>query len=147
MGTTIFIGSRPVAGAVGSCVADAITCAIFITFAVFIQFAILTDFAIHIELAILMDIIILLDFAICVNGCAIQMMLDVLFWQSLTLHVSLDPEVGEEDKKQGSIHPNEVNDYRELVVTVVHKVPLGGMKRDQNKLDLFGGEISGQSCA
>lgn len=128
MGTAIFIGSRRAAAAVGSRVVDAVTSAIFSAFAVLVQFAILKDFA------------------ICVNGCAILIMLDVLFRQPLTLHVSLDPEVGEEDEKQGSIHPNEVNDYRELVVTAVHKVPLGGMERHQNELNLFGEEISGEPC-
>lgn len=77
-------------------------------------------------------------FAIRGRSCAILTLLNVLFWQPLTLHVCLDPEVGEEHEEEGSIHPDEVDDHGELVVAAVHKVILCSMKRYQDKLDLLG---------
>lgn len=76
--------------------------------------------------------------AIRVHCCAIRALLNVLFWQPFTLHVSLDPEVGEEHEEEGSVHPDEVDDHGELVVAAVHKVILSGMKRNQDKLGLLG---------
>lgn len=82
---------------------------------------------------------VLVVLAICVQWrCAVWTLLNVLFWQPLTLHISLDPEVGEEHEEEGAVHPDEVEDHRELVVAAVHEVILGGMKRYQHKLDLLG---------
>lgn len=67
-------------------------------------------------------------FPVSINNCAILTILNVLFRQALTLHISLNPEVGEKHKKEGAIHPDEVNNYWELVVTTVHEVILGGME-------------------
>lgn len=82
---------------------------------------------------------VLVVFAIGVDSCAVLTLLNVLFWQPLTLHVSLDPEVGEEHKEEGSIHPDEVDDNGELVIAGVHEVILGSVKRYEDKLDLLGG--------
>lgn len=110
-----------VSGAVGSCVVvDAVTAAVLI-FDIFVDFS------------------VLLVFAICICHCTILLFLDLLFRQPLTLHVGLDPEVGEEDKEEGAIHPDEVNDGGELVVTAVHKVILSGVEGDQDKLGLLKG--------
>lgn len=81
---------------------------------------------------------VLVVFAVGVDSCAVLTLLNVLFRQPLTLHVSLDPEVGEEHEEEGSIHPDEVEDHGELVVTAVHEVILGGVEGYQNKLDLLG---------
>lgn len=81
---------------------------------------------------------VLVVFAIGVDSCAVLTLFNVLFWQPLTLHVSLDPEVGEEHEEEGSVHPDEVEDHGELVVTAVHEVILGSMERYQDKLDLLG---------
>lgn len=77
-------------------------------------------------------------FAVGVDSRAVLTLLNVLFRQPLTLHVCLDPEVGEEHEEEGSIHPDEVNDHRELVVAAVHEVILGSMERYQDKLGLLG---------
>jgi len=66
------------------------------------------------------------------------MLLNILLRQPLTLHVGLDPEVGEENEKEGSVHPDEVENHGELVVAAVHEVILGGMERYQDKLGLLG---------
>ena len=50
------------------------------------------------------------------------------------------PEIGEEHKEDGAIHPDEVNNERVLVVTAGHEVVLGDVQRDQDKLDLGGRE-------
>lgn len=81
---------------------------------------------------------VLVVFTVGVHSCAILTLLNVLFWQPLTLHISLDPEVGEEHKEEGSIQPHKVNDCWELVVTAVHEVILGNVKRYQDKLGLLG---------
>lgn len=89
--------------------------------------------------SILDAVAILVALAIRVHRCcAIWTLLDVLFRQPLTLHISLDPEVGEENEEESAIHPDEVDDHGELVVTAVHEVILGSMKRYQDKLDLLG---------
>lgn len=72
-------------------------------------------------------------FAICVHSCAVL----TRFRQTLALNVSLEPEVGEQNKEEGTIHPDEVEDHRELVITAVHEVILGSMERYQHKLDLL----------
>lgn len=81
---------------------------------------------------------VLVVFAIGVDSGAVLALFNVLFWQPLTLHVSLDPEVGEKYKEEGTIHPYEVDDQGELVVAAVHEIILGSVKRNQDKLDLFG---------
>lgn len=120
-----------VSGAVGSCVlVDAVTAAALIQFGIFVDFS------------------VLLVFSICVCHCAVLLFLDVLFRQPLTLHVGLDPEVGEEDEEEGAVHPDEVNDGGELEVTAVHKVILSGVEGDQDKLGLlkWGGKTKQQKC-
>lgn len=82
---------------------------------------------------------ILVVLAVAVDSCAVLWLLNGLLWQPLTLHVSLDPEVGEEHEEEGSVHPDKVDDQGELVVTAVHEVILGCMKRYQDKLDLLEG--------
>lgn len=82
---------------------------------------------------------VLVVFAVRVDSCAVLTLLNLLFWQPLTLHISLDPEIGEKHKEEGSIHPDEVDDQGELVVTAVHEVILSSVKRHQDKLDLLGG--------
>lgn len=81
---------------------------------------------------------VLMVFPIGVYGCAIWTPFNVLFGQSLTLHVSLDPKVGEEHEEEGSIHPDEVDDQRVLIVTPVHEVILSNVERYQDKLNLLG---------
>lgn len=80
---------------------------------------------------------VLVVFAVGVHGCAVLTLFNVLFWQPLTLHVSLDPEVGEEHEEEGSVHPDEVEDHGELVVAAVHEVILGSVERYQDKLGLL----------
>lgn len=80
---------------------------------------------------------ILMVFTIGVYSCAVLTLLNVLFGQSLTLYIRLDPKVGEENKKEGSIHPDEVDDQRVLKVTPVHEVILSSVKRYQDKLGLL----------
>lgn len=81
---------------------------------------------------------VLVVFAVGVDGCAILTLLNVLFGQPFTLHISLDPEVGEEHEEEGSVYPDEVEDHGELVVAAVHEVILGSMERYQDKLGLLG---------
>lgn len=76
-------------------------------------------------------------FSVGVDSGAVHALLNVLFWQPLTLHVSLDPEVGEEHEEEGAVHPDEVEDHGELVVTAVHEVILGSVERHQDKLGLW----------
>lgn len=83
------------------------------------------------------SVALLVVFAIAVHGCAVLALANVPFWQALTLHVSLHPEVGEEHKEEGSVHPDKVDDCGELVVTMVHEVILGCVKRHEHKLDLL----------
>ncbi len=80
---------------------------------------------------------VLVVFAVGVDRRAVLVLLNVLFWQPLALHVSLDPEVGEQNKEEGSVHPDEVKDHGELVVTAVHEVILGGVERYEDKLGLL----------
>lgn len=56
--------------------------------------------------------------------------------QPLAFHVGLIPEVGEEDKEEGAVHPDEVEDHRNLVITAGHEVILCSMKGHQHKLHL-----------
>lgn len=77
-------------------------------------------------------------FPVGVRRRAVHARLSVLLWKPLALHVSLDPEVGEEHEEEGSIHPDEVDDHGELVIAGVHEVILGSVKRHQDKLDLVG---------
>lgn len=81
---------------------------------------------------------VLVVFAVGVDGRAVLGRLDALFGQPLALHVSLDPEVGEEHEEEGSVHPDEVEDDGELVVTAGHEVILGGVDGHQDKLGLWG---------
>lgn len=82
---------------------------------------------------------VLVVFAIRVHRCAVPTLLHVLLWQPLTLHVSLDPEVGEQHEEEGSVHPDEVDNHGELVVAAVHEVILRGVKRHQDKLGQLNG--------
>ena len=88
--------------------------------------------------AILLVFAVLVVFAVGVHSCAVLTLLNVMLGQPLTLHVSLDPEVGEEHEEEGTIHPDEVDDHGELVVAAVQEVILGGVKRYQDKLGLLG---------
>lgn len=83
------------------------------------------------------SVAILLVFTIGVDNSAI-LLLNVMFWQPLTLNVSLDPEVGEEYEEEGSVHPDEMEDHGELVVATVHEVILGSVERYKDKLGLLG---------
>lgn len=76
--------------------------------------------------------------AVGVGGRAVRALLGSLFWQPLALHVSLDPEVGEEHEEEGSVHPDEVDEDGELVVAALHEVILGSVEGHQDKLDLLG---------
>ena len=82
---------------------------------------------------------VLMVFAIGDDSCAVLALHNVFLWQPLTLHISLDPEVGEEHEEEGSVHPDEVDDQGELVIAAGHEVILGGVKRYQDKLYLWGG--------
>lgn len=84
------------------------------------------------------SVALLVVFAVAVHCCAVLALANVPFWQALTLHVSLHPEVGEEHKEKGSVHPDKVDDCGELVVAVVHEVILGCVERHEHKLDLLG---------
>lgn len=86
--------------------------------------------------AVLVVFAVLVTCSVFVHSCAVLRLAGGLLWQALTLHVSLDPEVGEEHKEEGSIHPDKVEDDGELVVTAVHEVILSGMDGHQDKLDL-----------
>lgn len=78
--------------------------------------------------AVVDAVAILVVLPVGVDGCAVQTLFNVLLGQPLTLHVRLDPEVGEEHKEEGSVHPDKV-DYRgELVVTAVHEVILSSVE-------------------
>lgn len=59
-----------------------------------------------------------------------------VFGQPFALGVGLVPEVGEKHKEESAIHPNEVDDDGDLVVTALHEVILGSMQRHKHKLDL-----------
>lgn len=82
---------------------------------------------------------VLVVFAVGVDSCAVLNRFHVLFRQPLALHVSLDPEIGEQEEEEGSVNPDEVDDDGELVVAAVHEVILGSMEGNQHKLDLVGG--------
>lgn len=58
----------------------------------------------------------------------LQAWFNILLWQPLTLHIGLVPEVGEEHEEERSIHPDEVEEQGDLIVTAFHEVPLGSMK-------------------
>lgn len=87
--------------------------------------------------AVAESVALLVVFAVAVHGGAVLTLANVPFWQALTLHVSLHPEVGEEHEEEGSVHPDEVDDCGELVVAVVHEVILGCVERHEHKLDLL----------
>lgn len=70
-------------------------------------------------------------------GLAIEAGLGILLGQPLALYVSLVPEVGEEHKEEGAIHPDEVDEQGDLVVTALHEVILGGVKGHHHKLNLL----------
>lgn len=70
-------------------------------------------------------------------GLAVEARLGVLLGQPLSLHVCLVPEVGEEHKEEGAIHPDEVDEQGDLVVTALHEVILGGVKGHHHKLNLL----------
>lgn len=59
--------------------------------------------------------------------------------QPLSLGVGLVPEVGKKDKKECSVHPHEVDEDGELVITVIHEVVLVDVERDNNELDQLDG--------
>lgn len=82
---------------------------------------------------------ILVVLPVGVDGRAVLTLFNVLLGQPLTLHVRLDPEVGEEHKEEGSVHPDKVDYGGELVVTAVHEVILSSVEWNQDKLDLSGG--------
>lgn len=56
--------------------------------------------------------------------------------EPLTLDVGLYPKVGEEEKEEDTVHPNEVDPEGNLVVTLFHEVVLADVNRDYNKLRL-----------
>lgn len=120
----VLVGSGAVAGAVGGPVVDAVAGAALVVRRA-VAGAILVAFASLVRCC-----------AVGVRICAV-LTLNVLLWQPLTLDVSLDPEVGEEDEKEGSVHPDEVDDHWELVVAAIHKVILGSMDRHQDELGLL----------
>lgn len=53
------------------------------------------------------------------------------------------PEIGEEHKEDGAVHPDKVDDDWVLVVTAGHEVVLGDVQRDQDELDLGQRQRSG----
>lgn len=57
--------------------------------------------------------------------------------EPLTLDVSLDPEVGEEDEEKHAIDPDKVDKDGHLVFTVFHEVILRDMDRHYDKLSLW----------
>lgn len=132
LGASIFRMSRAVAGAVrgavGGAMLDAVGCSMAdpVAGSVFIAFAILVGFPVLVALSV------------CISGGAVLVLALVLLWQTFALHVSLDPEVGEEDEEEGSVHPDEVDDCWELVAAAVHEVILGGVEGYEDKLDLPG---------
>lgn len=87
--------------------------------------------------AVAESVALLVVFAVAVHRCAVLALANVPFWQALTLHVSLHPEVGEEHKEEGSVHPDKVDDCGKLVVAVIHEVILGSVERHEHKLDLL----------
>lgn len=78
--------------------------------------------------AVVDAVAVLVVFPVGVRRRAVLTRLNVLLRQPFALHVSLDPEVGEEHEEEGSVHPDEVNDCWELVVAAVHEVILGGVE-------------------
>lgn len=78
--------------------------------------------------AVVDAVAVLVVLPIGVGGRAVLTLFNVLLRQPLTLHVRLDPEVGEEHKEEGSVHPDKVDDRGELVVTAVHEVILSGVE-------------------
>lgn len=56
--------------------------------------------------------------------------------EPLGLDVGLYPKVGEEEEKEDTIDPNEVDPKGNLVVTLFHEVVLADVNGDQNKLSL-----------
>lgn len=78
--------------------------------------------------AVVDAVAVLVVFAVGVDGRAVLALFNLLLRQPLTLHVSLDPEVGEEHKEEGPVHPDQVDDCGELVVATVHEVILGGVE-------------------
>lgn len=78
--------------------------------------------------AVVDAVAVLVVLPIGVHGRAVLTLFKVLLGQPLTLHVRLDPEVGEEHEEEGSVHPDKVDDCGELVVTAVHEVILSGME-------------------
>lgn len=78
--------------------------------------------------AIVDSVAVLVVFPVGVDRRAVLTLFNILLRQPLTLHVSLDPEVGEEHKEESSVHPDKVDDCGELVVATVHEVILGSVK-------------------
>lgn len=78
--------------------------------------------------AVVDAVAVLVVFPVGVDRCAVVALFNILLGQPLTLHVSLDPEVGEEHKEESSVYPDKVDDCGELVVATVHEVILGGVK-------------------
>lgn len=56
--------------------------------------------------------------------------------EPLALDVGLYPKVGEEEKEEDTVDPNEVDPEANLVVTLFHEVVLADVNRDYNKLCL-----------
>ena len=61
-------------------------------------------------------------------GLAIVTLFAVQLWQPFAFNVGLVPEVGEQNKEEGAVHPNEVDEQRDLIVTALHKVILRDME-------------------
>lgn len=78
--------------------------------------------------AVVDAVAVLVVFPVGVDRRAVLTLFNILLRQPLTLHVSLDPEVGEENKEESSVHPDKVDDCGELVVATVHEVILGSVK-------------------
>lgn len=120
----VLVVGGTVAGAVGGSMGDAIASAILVVFAILLAFI----------------------FGVRSSG-AVLTLLNVLLRQPLTLHVCLDPEVGEKNEEEGSIHPDQVEDHGELVVAAVHEVILGCMERHEHKLGLLGRNHESAKCS
>lgn len=56
--------------------------------------------------------------------------------EPLALDVGLYPKVGEEEKEEDTVYPNEVDPEGNLVVTLFHEVVLADVNGDYNKLRL-----------
>lgn len=56
--------------------------------------------------------------------------------QPFAPHIGLHPEVGEQDKEECAVDPDEMDEERYLVVTLLHEVVLGDVERNKYKLGL-----------